>query len=152
MAECGPRLIPLAPCAPFVQGQSPGPTQQCCNNLIQVYNQQRGCLCLFLDGTALASLPINTTLALQLPGICSPQLDPSTCSPTGGSASPVSPSSQISFRNSPSSASAGAPTVAVAPRPSTVRFGLGTSSAYKLAGHHWGVVVAVIFLFFGKFF
>lgn len=83
MAECGPRLIVLAPCAPFVEGQTPGPTEQCCDNLIQVYDQQRSCLCLFLNGTALASLPINTTLALQLPGLCSPQIDPSTCSPSG---------------------------------------------------------------------
>lgn len=83
MAECGTRLLVLAPCAPFVQGQSPEPTVQCCNNLMQVYNLERGCLCLFLNGTALASLPINSTLALQLPGLCSPQIDPSTCSTSG---------------------------------------------------------------------
>ncbi|XP_048501358.2 non-specific lipid transfer protein GPI-anchored 10 [Beta vulgaris subsp. vulgaris] len=148
MAECGPRLIVLAPCAPFVEGQTPGPTEQCCDNLIQVYDQQRSCLCLFLNGTALASLPINTTLALQLPGLCSPQIDPSTCSPSGGSAPPISPASPDSFRNSPSAAAAaGAPTINVAPRPSTVRFGLGKSSAYKLAGCQiWGVAVAAIFL------
>ena len=88
MADCSPRLFALAPCAPFVQGQSPHPTEQCCDNLMQVYNSERDCLCLFLNGTALASLPINSTLALQLPGICSPQIDSSTCSPSGNYSNP----------------------------------------------------------------
>ncbi|KAL2920588.1 Protein YLS3 [Bienertia sinuspersici] len=115
MAECGARLFVLAPCTPFVQGQSPGPTQQCCDNLMQVYNTQRSCLCLFLNGTILASMPLNSTLALRLPAFCR------------------------------------APTVAVAPRPSNVRFGLGkSSSAYKLASDEWGVTVAVIFLLLEK--
>ncbi|XP_021759320.1 protein 108-like [Chenopodium quinoa] len=152
MAECGPRLLVLAPCAPFVQGQSPGPSVQCCNNLLQVYNLERGCLCLFLNGTALASLPINNTLALQLPGLCNPQIDPSTCSASGGSpspaisAAPTSPNSPATLTRNPTADAAGAPTITIAPRPSTVRFGLKSSSAYKLASCQWGIAVAVIFL------
>ncbi|KAL2934072.1 Protein YLS3 [Bienertia sinuspersici] len=149
MVECGARLFALAPCTPFVQGQSHGPTQQCCDNLIQVYNTQRGCLCLFLNGTVLASLPLNSTLALQLPGLCSPQINPSTCSSSDGSVASQSPASQNSFRSNPTAARA--PTVTVAPRPSTVRFDLGkSSSAYKLAANECGVTVAVIFLLLEK--
>ena len=85
MAQCGPRLLSMAPCAPFVEGRAPGPNLQCCDSLKKVYNEQRDCLCLFLNGTALASLPINSTLALKLPGLCSPQIDPSTCSASSSS-------------------------------------------------------------------
>lgn len=80
IAQCAPRLIPLTPCASFVQGttQSPGP--MCCTNLKQLYSQEPHCLCLLLNGTTLSSFPINTTLALELPALCSLQANISTCS------------------------------------------------------------------------
>lgn len=80
IAECGSHLLPLVPCAPFVQGSVPLPAQQCCDNLKQVYTQQPTCLCFVLNNTNLSSFPINTTLALQLPQICSLKVDFSTCS------------------------------------------------------------------------
>ncbi|KAK9714002.1 hypothetical protein RND81_06G064700 [Saponaria officinalis] len=143
MAECGPSLFPLAPCGPFVQGQSPQTTLQCCQNLAQAYHDQPACLCLFLNGTALASLPINSTRALQLPGLCDVQIDSSTCSSSsGGSVPPIAPS----VRRNPTTITAGAPTVTIAPRPSTVRFGMGQSTAYKLAGCQFGVAAAMSLL------
>lgn len=80
IAQCAPQLLPLTSCAPFVQGTAQSPTMPCCNNLRQLYNQQPHCLCLLLNDTTLSSFPINTTLALQLPSLCSLQADSSTCS------------------------------------------------------------------------
>lgn len=80
MSSCGPLLFQLAPCGPFVQGVSPSPTQRCCINLRQLYSQQPGCLCLLLNQTGISTLPINATLALQLPLLCSMHVDNSTCS------------------------------------------------------------------------
>ncbi|MFS7937401.1 putative bifunctional inhibitor/plant lipid transfer protein/seed storage helical [Helianthus anomalus] len=72
IAECGPRILPLAMCAPFVQGVSTDPSQSCCDNLRHVNDQQPQCLCLLLNNSALNSaFPINTTLAMQLPHMCS---------------------------------------------------------------------------------
>lgn len=79
VAQCAPRLLPLATCAPFVQGTAPSPAQSCCDNLILVYSQQPSCLCLLLNSTTLSSFPINTTLALQLPALCTLPVDASAC-------------------------------------------------------------------------
>ncbi|GAB4850619.1 hypothetical protein Ancab_029928 [Ancistrocladus abbreviatus] len=131
VADCGSRLLPLAPCAPFVQGASPEPNQVCCDNLKLVYNQQPACLCLFLNGTTLSSLSLNSTRVLQLPGLCSPQIDPSLC--PGVSAPPPPPPSPVaSGTNSSTSAAGSTPPVTTAPRPSAIRFGYGQSAADKL--------------------
>lgn len=83
MADCGTRLLPLVPCAPFVQGTAPSPAQPCCDGLKQLSDQQPGCLCLLLNNTdALSSFPINSTLALQLPLLCNLQFHTSSCSGT----------------------------------------------------------------------
>lgn len=80
VAQCAPQLLPLATCAPFVQGTAPSPAQSCCDNLNLVYSQQPRCLCLLLNSTTLSSFPINTTLALQLPALCTLPVDASACS------------------------------------------------------------------------
>lgn len=81
MADCGTRLLPLVPCAPFVQGTATSPAQSCCDGLIQLNNQQPACLCLLLNNSdALSSFPINSTLALELPLLCNLQFDTSSCS------------------------------------------------------------------------
>lgn len=82
VAQCAPRLLPLAPCAPFVQGTAQTPAEICCNNLKQLYIDEPHCLCLLLNNNTSSSFPINTTLALQLPVLCSLQVDISTCSGT----------------------------------------------------------------------
>ncbi|XP_030940644.1 protein YLS3 [Quercus lobata] len=140
IAQCAPRLIPLTPCASFVQGtaQSPGP--MCCTNLKQLYSQEPHCLCLLLNGTTLSSFPINTTLALELPVLCSLQANISTCSginvPSNPSGSQVSlgtntNSTQGSKANSTVAAS---PVVQVAPRTNITGLGFGrsTSTSTKL--------------------
>ncbi|CAA0818399.1 Bifunctional inhibitor/lipid-transfer protein/seed storage 2S albumin superfamily protein [Striga hermonthica] len=80
IAECGPSLLPLASCGPFVQGNAAHPAQSCCHGLDQIHSQRPGCLCLLLhDSDLLFAFPINTTLALQLPAICHLGFDVSTC-------------------------------------------------------------------------
>jgi hypothetical protein len=82
IAQCAPSLLPLAPCAPFVQGAAQSPSQPCCSNLKQLYTQEPHCLCLLLNDTTFNSFPINNTLALQLPLLCSLQVNISPCSGT----------------------------------------------------------------------
>ncbi|KAG6627453.1 hypothetical protein CIPAW_15G129400 [Carya illinoinensis] len=107
IAECASHLLPLAPCAPFVQGTAQSPAQMCCNNLEQLYSQEPHCLCLLInDTTSISSFPINTTLALQLPNLCKLQADISACS-----ASPM---------------------VQVQPRPNIMGLGFGSSLSTKL--------------------
>lgn len=79
IAPCPSSLLPLLPCAPFVQGAVQTPATQCCDNLKQLYRQQPHCLCLLLNATALSSFPINRTLALQIPALCNLQVNISTC-------------------------------------------------------------------------
>jgi len=79
ITQCTSSLISLIPCTPFVQGVSPSPVPQCCGNLKQIYSQEPHCLCLLLNGTNFSSLPINRTLALQLPALCTLQLNTNIC-------------------------------------------------------------------------
>ncbi|XP_059306646.1 non-specific lipid transfer protein GPI-anchored 10 [Lycium ferocissimum] len=133
VSSCGPLLFQLAPCGPFVQGASPAPTELCCSNLRQLYSQQPGCLCLLLNQTSLSSLPINTTLALQLPTLCSMHVDSSTCSVSEGLA-PSSPTPQVSFGTNSNSTVAASPMVTVGPpkMSSILGFGVNNSSAINL--------------------
>lgn len=82
IAQCTASLLPLASCAPFVQGIASVPAMACCDNLKQLYTNVPYCLCLLLNGTTLSSFPLNTTRALQLPDLCSLQVNISTCSGT----------------------------------------------------------------------
>ncbi|KAK4436942.1 hypothetical protein Salat_0028100 [Sesamum alatum] len=123
VAECGPSLLPLAPCAPFVQGTAATPVQSCCDSLNQLYNQNPTCICLLLHDTSLASsFPINATLAHQLPLLCNLNIDTSTCA--GISLPSLSPPTQVSFGARPNSTVAASPVVAAAtPGASFVGFG-----------------------------
>ncbi|XP_017254781.1 non-specific lipid transfer protein GPI-anchored 10 [Daucus carota subsp. sativus] len=127
ISQCGTGLMPLAPCAPFVQGRTSNPGVSCCVNLRQVYDQQTACLCLLLNETTLSSIPINQTLALQLPALCNLQVDRSTCSegtPLPPSPPPptTSPDSQVSFGSNSNSTVAASPMVMVNPRSSILGF------------------------------
>lgn len=80
--SCASLLLALAPCGPFIQGFVQLPAQPCCNSLNQIYSQQPTCLCLFLNNnsTLSSAFPINQTLALQLPQLCSIPANSSVCS------------------------------------------------------------------------
>ncbi|KAA8542697.1 hypothetical protein F0562_023804 [Nyssa sinensis] len=141
IADCAPRLLPLATCAPFVQGTAPSPAQQCCDSIKQLYNQQPNCLCLLLNDTTLSSFPINRTLALQLPLLCNLQISTSTCS--GVPLPPSSPASQVSFGTKNNSSVGASPMVTVAPRPSIMGLGVRRSGGLELKAERHLVVVVV---------
>ncbi|KAF9593170.1 hypothetical protein IFM89_020466 [Coptis chinensis] len=94
--DCGPRLLPLVSCAPFMQGSMPNPGQMCCDGLTDIYDQQPNCLCSLLNDPRFISFPINQTLALQLPLLCSLAMNISTCSGGLISTAPDSPQSPFS--------------------------------------------------------
>ncbi|KAF6147112.1 hypothetical protein GIB67_036831 [Kingdonia uniflora] len=95
MLNCGPQLLALAPCASFVQGSIPSPSQTCCNNLYDLFDQQPNCLCVLLNETSFTSFPINRTLAFQLPNLCRVAMNISSACP-GLTILPGSPESQTS--------------------------------------------------------
>ncbi|XP_050376674.1 non-specific lipid transfer protein GPI-anchored 10 [Argentina anserina] len=146
VAQCASRLIPLATCAPFVQGTAPSPGQTCCDNLNLVYSQQPSCLCLLLNSTTLSSFPINTTLALQLPALCTIPVDASACS--GAQVPPSSPTSQVSFgannTSPPTNSTVAASPIVKAPPPRTgpgVGFPKSASTSLKLSAGAYAVSV-----------
>ncbi|XP_065859502.1 non-specific lipid transfer protein GPI-anchored 10 [Euphorbia lathyris] len=155
IADCTPRLLPLTPCAPFVQGLAQSPPPSCCDNLKQLYLQQPGCLCLLLNNTNLSSFPINSTLAMQLPPLCHIQLNSSGCS--GVPQVPISsPTSQVSLGQHSNSSSgsndmpnnstvAASPMVQVAPRPVIMGLGLGHSAGIRLQGAE-GILILLVSL------
>ncbi|KAJ9545924.1 hypothetical protein OSB04_025631 [Centaurea solstitialis] len=131
IAECAPRILPLASCAPFVQAVSTIPTQLCCDNLRHVNDLQPRCLCLLLNNTALsASFPINTTLAMQLPFICSVRFDIVSCS--GASLPSASPTPLVSLGSSTNSTVASSPMATVAPKSGFMGLGFHQNYAMKL--------------------
>ena len=83
-AECSDKLVSLATCLTFVQGQSPAPTPDCCAGLKTVLQTGRKCLCVLVkdrDDPNLG-LKINVTRALGLPAACSAPSNISDCPST----------------------------------------------------------------------
>ncbi|XP_044465143.1 non-specific lipid transfer protein GPI-anchored 10-like isoform X2 [Mangifera indica] len=143
IANCVSRMLPLSPCAPFVQGTTASPAQMCCINLKQVYSQQPDCLCLLLNSTTLSNMPINSTLALRLPALCGLQANGSACSGV-----PVPAGSQVSFGSNANSTVAASPMSGPeAPRPSMTRLGFSGSTGKKLKAEGEMVVVASVLVF-----
>ncbi|KAI3807737.1 hypothetical protein L1987_23671 [Smallanthus sonchifolius] len=136
IVECGPRILPLATCAPFVQGVSRSPTQPCCDNLSRVNDQQPRCLCLLLNNSALNSaFPINTTLAMQLPVICSVHFDIVSC--TGAPLPSMSPTPQVSLgstTNTTNTTVASSPMATITPKSGFMGLGFHQNYAMKLGG------------------
>ncbi|XP_022134615.1 protein YLS3 isoform X2 [Momordica charantia] len=134
IAQCTASLLPLASCAPFVQGIASVPAMACCDNLKQLYTNVPYCLCILLNGTTLSSFPLNTTRALQLPDLCSLQVNISTCSGTTVLVPPSSPSSPVSPSANTNSTVSNAtvlasPVAQPAPKPSILGLGMGRISA-----------------------
>ncbi|XP_068305404.1 non-specific lipid transfer protein GPI-anchored 10 [Pyrus communis] len=131
IAQCTTQLLPLAPCVPFVQGIGMSPAQSCCDNLKLLYSQQPECLCLFLNDTTVSTFPINTTRALQLPVVCSLQVNISTCAGIPVLVPSSSPSSQDPPLGKNTNSSAANSTIAATPMPQTApipkTMGLGFS-------------------------
>ncbi|KAL1204176.1 Non-specific lipid transfer protein GPI-anchored 10 [Cardamine amara subsp. amara] len=145
-ASCASLLFALAPCGPFVQGFVQFPAQPCCNSLNQIYSQQPTCLCLFLNNnsTLSSAFPINQTLALQLPQLCSIPANSSVCSSGASSVPPPSPplspppstnatGSQSSLGAKNNSVVAATPVAQVAPKPTNM-MGLGLGYGLRSSG------------------
>ncbi|KAL0342394.1 UNVERIFIED_CONTAM: hypothetical protein Scaly_1902000 [Sesamum calycinum] len=143
VAECGPSLLPLAPCAPFVQGRAAMPVQSCCDSLNRLYIQNPTCICLLLHDNSLASsFPINATLAHQLPLLCNLHID--TCA--GVSSPSLSPPTQVSFGARPNSTVTASPVVAATPRPSLAGFGFHHNGEVrvKAEGQLWMLLIFTV--------
>ncbi|XP_057447064.1 non-specific lipid transfer protein GPI-anchored 10 [Lotus japonicus] len=148
MAQCTSSLLPLIPCAQFVQGTAPSPGPQCCANLKQLYIQEPLCLCLFLNDTTFTSFPINKTLALQLPSLCALRVFISACPGEQVQVAPTSPHSQFSFGTRTDPTIAASPAFSVPPRPRMMGFGFGTSNAINLKANNELIVsIALLFTF-----
>lgn len=70
--ECAEELTNLASCLPFVSGSAKKPTAECCEDTKKVKASKPKCLCVLIKESTDPSmgLPVNTTLALQMPSAC----------------------------------------------------------------------------------
>ena len=70
--ECAGQMADLAACIPFVSGTSKKPTPECCENTKKLKANKPKCLCVLIKESTDPSmgLPVNTTLALQMPSAC----------------------------------------------------------------------------------
>ncbi|KAF9612794.1 hypothetical protein IFM89_004204 [Coptis chinensis] len=97
--ECAPQLTNLAACIPYVSGTASKPTKQCCEDTMKVKNEHPKCLCVLIQESTDPSmgLPVNTTLAMQMPAACNIDAKPSEC-PAILKLPPNSPDAKI-FQN-----------------------------------------------------
>ncbi|XP_047164927.1 non-specific lipid transfer protein GPI-anchored 14-like [Vigna umbellata] len=81
-ADCAQQLAGLATCLPYVGGQAPAPTTDCCSGLKQVLKNKKKCLCVIIkdrNDPDLGGLQINVTLSLNLPTACNSPVNVSKC-------------------------------------------------------------------------
>ncbi|XP_027925292.1 non-specific lipid transfer protein-like 1 [Vigna unguiculata] len=134
IAQCTSTLISLIPCTPFVQGTVPSPGSLCCGNLKQIYSQEPHCLCLLLNGTTFSSLPINRTLAMQLPALCNLQVNAniSTCLVNQVQRPATAPRPHVSSGTKNNSTVIASPAFSVPPTPVMMGFGFRSNEAINL--------------------
>ncbi|CAN4098275.1 unnamed protein product [Withania somnifera] len=79
--DCADQLGNLAACIPYVSGTAPKPTPECCEDTQKVKAAKPKCLCVLIKESTDPSLglPINTTLALQMPSVCKIDAKVSDC-------------------------------------------------------------------------
>ncbi|KAA8523076.1 hypothetical protein F0562_009499 [Nyssa sinensis] len=94
--DCADQLTNLAACIPFVSGSANKPTQQCCEDTKKVRSAKPKCLCVLIKESTDPSLglPVNTTLALQMPSACNIDAKISDC-PSILNLPPDSPDAKI---------------------------------------------------------
>ncbi|CAK9154424.1 unnamed protein product [Ilex paraguariensis] len=94
--DCADQLANLAACIPFVSGGAKKPTPECCEDTQKVKSVKPKCLCVLIKESTDPSmgLPINTTLALQMPAACNIDAKISDC-PTILKLPPDSPDAKI---------------------------------------------------------
>ncbi|XP_009602101.3 non-specific lipid transfer protein GPI-anchored 14 [Nicotiana tabacum] len=79
--DCADQLTTLAACIPYVSGTAKKPTAECCEDTQKVRAAKPKCLCVLIKESTDPSLglPINTTLALQMPSACNIDAKVSDC-------------------------------------------------------------------------
>ncbi|MCD7449140.1 hypothetical protein HAX54_003569 [Datura stramonium] len=79
--DCADQLGNLAACVPYVSGTAKKPTPECCEDTQKVKAAKPKCLCVLIKESTDPSLglPINTTLALQMPSACNIDAKVSDC-------------------------------------------------------------------------
>lgn len=79
--DCADQLGDLAACIPFVSGTAKMPTPECCEETQKLKAAKPKCLCVLIKESTDPSLglPINTTLALQMPSACKIDAKVSDC-------------------------------------------------------------------------
>ncbi|OIT34029.1 PREDICTED: protein YLS3-like [Nicotiana attenuata] len=79
--DCADQLTTLAACIPYVSGTAKKPTAECCEDTQKVKAAKPKCLCVLIKESTDPSLglPINTTLALQMPSACNIDAKVSDC-------------------------------------------------------------------------
>lgn len=91
--ECVDQLANLASCIPFVSGTAKKPTPECCEDTRKVKATKPKCLCVLIKESTDPSmgLPVNTTLAIQMPSACNIDAKVSDCPCTSLHVSKVQP-------------------------------------------------------------
>lgn len=79
--ECADQLTNLASCIPYVSGTAKKPTTQCCQDTEKLKASKPKCFCVLIKESTDPSmgLPVNTTLALQMPAACKIDASVSNC-------------------------------------------------------------------------
>ncbi|PSS01853.1 hypothetical protein CEY00_Acc23210 [Actinidia chinensis var. chinensis] len=123
--DCADQLANLAACIPYVSGTAKKPTPQCCQDTQKVKSAKPKCLCVLIKESTDPSmgLPVNTTLALQMPSQCNIDAKISDC-PTLLNLSPDSPDAKI-FKSGSSTSS----TTDAQPTPVSASSGTSSSSS-----------------------
>ncbi|XP_077212211.1 non-specific lipid transfer protein GPI-anchored 14-like [Tasmannia lanceolata] len=129
--DCADQLTNMASCIPFVSGSAKKPTQQCCDDTMKVKTSKPKCLCVLIKESTDPSmaLPVNTTLALQMPSACNIDAKVSDC-PSLLKLSPDSPDAKI-FKDSNADSTLPATTTppsSSSSSPSTASSGSGSDS------------------------
>ncbi|KAG6739588.1 hypothetical protein POTOM_057189 [Populus tomentosa] len=126
--ECADQLGNLAACIPFVSGAAKKPTPECCQDTQKVKANKPKCLCVLIQESTDPSmgLPVNTTLALQMPSACNIDAQVSDC-PTILNLPPDSPEAKI-FKEAGSSDSS-TTTSSTDSSPSSASTSTGSSSS-----------------------
>ncbi|KAJ6306625.1 hypothetical protein OIU78_021864 [Salix suchowensis] len=129
-SSCTTTLMTLSPCLNYVTGNSSSPSSSCCSQLGNVVQTSPLCLCSLLNNSG-ASLGVNRTLALNLPGACkiqTPSINQckAATAPTASATPPVS-----SQASSPADSSDQTPEPDTTPSESDIPSASGTGSGSK---------------------
>ncbi|XP_059311073.1 non-specific lipid transfer protein GPI-anchored 14-like [Lycium ferocissimum] len=140
--ECTQSLIGLATCLPYVGGNAPAPTPDCCTGLKQVLKANKKCLCLLIKdrNDPDLGLQLNVTLALTLPSVCQAPANISEC-PALLHLPPNSPDAQVFYQIGHGSSSIAGSPRANGPMPSVGSSPTGApagAASAKSAGCHIG--------------